>query len=344
MKKLPVTWVAWLLIVALMATSVVSVITGPMQLPALASMQTVWNALTHSGGAVLAQHEQTVILQLRLPRLLLALLVGGLLAQCGAVMQGLFRNPLADPGITGVSTGAALGAVLCIACLPAAVALWMTPIAAFIGGLAATLTVYAFSRSATYGTSVSVLLLAGIALSAFGGAAIGFLNYAADDRVLRDITLWQMGSLAGANFTNIIICATAFLLLGLVFQRQAQALNALALGEAEARYLGIAVERLKFGLIVLAAIGIGVSVAAAGIIGFVGLVVPHAVRLVTGPDHRSLLPLSALCGALLLALADLFARTQVTPAELPVGLVTALLGAPFFLSLLMRQRQKLGNL
>ena len=328
---------------ALIATCVVSIITGPMQLPPLASMQTVWNAITHSDNVVLAQHEQTVILQLRLPRLLLALLVGGLLAQCGAVMQGLFRNPLADPGITGVSTGAALGAVLCIALLPAAVALWMTPIAAFIGGLSATLMVYAFSRSAVYGTSVSVLLLAGIALSAFGGAAIGFLNYAADDRVLRDITLWQMGSLAGADFANIVICAVTFLLLVVLFQNQAQALNALALGEAEARYLGIAVERLKFGLIVLAAIGIGVSVAATGIIGFIGLVVPHAVRLVAGPDHRSLLPLSALCGALILALADLVARTQVAPAVLPVGLVTALLGAPFFLSLLMRQRQQLGN-
>lgn len=343
MRKRAVYGFSLALLVTLVAVCVLSIISGPMALPAAASVQTVLDAMVGLDSDVLARHEQTVVLQLRLPRLLLALLVGALLAQCGAVMQGLFRNPLADPGITGVSTGAALGAVLCIALLPAAIALWATPVAAFAGGLAATLTVYGFARSAVYGTSVSVLLLAGIALSAFGGAAIGFINYAADDRVLRDITLWQMGSLAGANAMNIVICAVTLFFLAIVFQRQAQSLNALSLGEAEARYLGIAVERLKFFLIVLAAIGIGVSVAAAGIIGFVGLVVPHAVRLVAGPDHRSLLPLSGLCGALLLALADLFARTQVAPAELPVGLVTALLGAPFFMSLLLRQRNNTGS-
>ncbi len=339
MKRLPVSIVAFVLLAALFAVAVLSIVTGPMNLSPWASMQAVWDAAWQQDSTALARPEQTVVLQLRLPRFLLAVLVGGLLAQCGVVMQGLFRNPLADPGITGVSTGAALGAVLCIALLSPTVAVWLTPVAAFVGGLAAALLVYRLARSAQ-GTSVAMLLLSGVALSAFGGAAIGFLNYSANDRVLRDITLWQMGSLAGASAAHIVLGVATILLLGIFFQRQAQALNAMALGEAEARYLGIDVERLKFVLIVLSAIGVGVAVAAAGIIGFVGLVVPHAVRLLTGPDHRTLLPLSALLGALLLAGADLFARTQVAPAELPVGLVTALLGAPFFLSLLLQQRSK----
>lgn len=339
MKRFSVIWVALIFCSALLCVAVLSIVTGPMPLPTLASLQTVWDAALGQEGTALARYEQTVVLQLRLPRFLLAALVGGLLAQCGVVMQGLFRNPLADPGITGVSTGAALGAVACIALLPPMMAAWITPIAAFVGGLLATLLVYRFART-PQGTSISMLLLSGVALSAFGGAVIGFLNYSASDRVLRDITLWQMGSLAGASATYILLSTITLLILAMFFQRHAAALNALALGEAEARYLGIDVEKLKLFLIVLSAIGVGIAVAAAGIIGFVGLVMPHAVRLLTGPDHRSLLPLSALAGALLLACADLFARTQVSPAELPVGLVTTLLGAPFFLSLLLRQRSK----
>jgi iron complex transport system permease protein len=338
-RRLPVFWVALVLSLALLVVAVLSIVTGPMQLPTLASLQTVWHAAIGQDSTALAHHEQTVVLQLRLPRFLLAVLVGALLSQCGVVMQGLFRNPLADPGITGVSTGAALGAVACIALLPPVMAVWLTPIAAFLGGLLATLMVYRFART-PQGTSISMLLLSGVALSAFGGAAIGFLNYSASDRVLRDITLWQMGSLAGASGAHIFLGAITVAVLAFFFQRHAAALNAMALGEAEARYLGIDVEKLKLLLIVLSAIGVGVAVAAAGIIGFVGLVMPHAVRLLSGPDHRSLLPLSALAGALLLAGADLFARTQVAPAELPVGLVTTLLGAPFFLSLLLRQRSK----
>lgn len=339
MKRHSPLLVATLLAAALVVVGILSITTGPMPLPALTSVQAVWGAISGHVSTGLQLHEQTVVLQLRLPRFLLAALVGALLAECGVVMQGLFRNPLADPGITGVSTGAALGAVLCIALLPISVAVWLTPVAAFMGGLCATLMVYRFAYSAQ-GTSIAILLLSGVALSAFGGAVIGFLNYSASDQVLRDITLWQMGSFAGANTTHIIIGCGTVILLSLFFQYSAQSLNAMALGEAEARYLGVNVERLKLALIVLCAIGIGVAVAAAGSIGFIGLVVPHAMRLITGPDHRSLLPLSALAGAVLLAVADLFARTQVAPAEMPVGLVTALLGAPFFLALLLQQRNK----
>ncbi|OXX40066.1 iron ABC transporter permease, partial [Vibrio sp. V17_P4S1T151] len=190
------------------------------------------------------------------------------------------------------------------------------------------------------GTSVTIMLLAGVAISALSGAGIGYLNYVADDQMLRDLSLWSMGSLAGANWQNILLCAVTLLLLLVCFSRQAMALNALLLGESEARHLGISVQRLKRSMILLSALGVGVTVSAVGMIGFIGLVIPHLGRMLVGPDHRSLIPISALLGALLLTVADMFARIAVAPAELPVGIVTALVGAPFFLYLLFQQKGK----
>ena len=259
MKRFPVTWAAAFLLLLLCGVGVSSLVSGPVSVSSWAVLQAAWDTLLHGESQQLDLQTQTVVLQLRLPRLLLALLVGALLAQCGAVMQGLFRNPLADPGITGVSTGAALGAIVAIACLPPAQAVWVTPVAAFVGGLVVTLLVYGLARSAG-NTSVALLLLAGVALSALGGALIGYISYVADDRVLRDITVWQMGSLAGAAWRSIAVCAVVLLVLMLVFQRHAQALNALALGEAEARHLGIEVGRLTVLLIVATAVGVGVGV------------------------------------------------------------------------------------
>ena len=273
-----------------------------------------------------------------MPRLLLAVFVGAILAQCGAVVQGLFRNPLADPGIIGVSSGAAVGAIVAIVVFPAVWGSWTIPTMAFVGGLLTTLLVYGLAQSKS-GTSVLILLLAGVAISAFAGAAIGFLSYFADDASLRELNVWQMGSLTGANDANLWLAFTTMVLLMIAFQRRAQALNALLLGEPEARHLGIDVEQLKLQMIILTAVGVGVAVSCSGIIGFVGLVVPHLVRLATGPNHHFLLPLSALLGAVLLMCSDLLARLVVQPAELPVGLVTVLLGAPFFLILLIQQRK-----
>lgn len=323
----------------LVAASLYALTRGAMHLPATDSLLAVVDSAFGTQSSALEAYQQVVILELRLPRLLLGILVGAILAQCGAVMQGLFRNPLADPGIIGVSSGAAFGAISAIVLLPASWDAWSIPLSAFSGGLLSTLLVYALARSA-HGTSMVILLLAGVAIAAFAGAATGFLAYFADDQSLRELSLWQMGSLAGAAQANSWLALGCLIVLAIAFQRQAQALNALLLGEAEAHHLGIAVERLKLQLIVLTSVGVGIAVACAGIIGFVGLVVPHLVRLLCGPDHRSLLPLSALLGALLLVLADLLARLLVQPAELPVGLVTALLGAPFFLILLMQQRQR----
>lgn len=332
-------WLWPSLLAALVITSLMSVSIGPLQISPTVSFHAVMNWLTPLDIGSVAPHEQLVINNVRLPRTLLALAVGAVLAQCGAVMQGLFRNPLADPGIIGVSSGAALGAAICIVLIPQG-GEYMVALSAFIAGLVTTLIVYRLASSPS-GTSVVLLLLAGVAIAALAGAGIGLLTYMADDMALRDLTLWQLGSIAGAQWHYVILSLIALALVSWQFNRSAKALNALLLGEAEARHLGLDVDKLKLRLIVLCAIGVGISVAATGIIGFIGLVVPHLVRMMVGPDHKQLLPLSAMLGAALLALADIGARSLVAPSELPVGLVTALLGAPFFIVLLLKQRHRL---
>jgi iron complex transport system permease protein len=336
--RLPVLPSALALGGLLLAGALLSLTQGPVTLPARDSLLTILYAALGSSASSLAEYQQAVILELRLPRTLLAIFVGALLAQCGAAMQGLFRNPLADPGIIGVSAGAAVGAVLAIYLSPTSITWWTVPLAAFAGGFLTSLLIYRLAHSPT-GTSVLVLLLAGVAVSALAGSLIGLISYLADDARLRDLSLWQMGSLGNADGTRVWVAAACFAALALRFQRHAAALDALLLGESEARHLGVDVERLKLELVVLVAAGVGIAVASAGVIGFIGLVVPHFVRLLCGPGHHGLLPLAGLCGGLLLVLADFAARTLLQPAELPVGILTAALGAPFFLMLLLQQRR-----
>ncbi|WP_419897226.1 FecCD family ABC transporter permease [Roseomonas sp. USHLN139] len=288
------------------------------------------------------QREAAVLTVIRLPRSLLAALIGGGLGAAGAVMQGLFRNPLADPGLIGVSAGAGLGAVTSIvfagpllALAGGALGLWLMPLAAFAGGLGATLLITRLAQREGV-TAVATLLLAGVAVNALAGALTGLLIFLADERQARDITFWTLGSLAGARWSQLPVAAALVLAPTLALLRLARPLNALVLGEAEAFHLGLRVERVKRQATLLAAIAVSAGVAFTGLIGFVGLVVPHLVRLAGGADHRLVLPLSALLGAALLVLADLAARSLAAPAELPVGVVTALLGAPFFLWLLRR--------
>ncbi|EKO3373521.1 iron ABC transporter permease [Vibrio fluvialis] len=327
------------LIVAISA--IYSITVGPMNISFRDSLSSL---LLQSDD--IAKHINLVIHEIRFPRTLLCMLVGAILALCGTVMQGLFRNPLAEPGIIGVSAGASLGAALAIVLLGNlnVDARWMNaimlPLCAFLGGALTTIVVYRLGTN-KFGTSVTIMLLAGVAISAVSGAGIGYLNYVADDQMLRDLTLWSMGSFAGANWQSITLCGITLLGLYFYFTRRAMALNALLLGESEARHLGIPIQRLKRSLIVLSAVGVGVTVSAAGMIGFVGLVVPHLGRMLVGPDHRNLLPVSALLGALLLTIADMFARVAAAPAELPIGIVTALIGAPFFLYLLFQQKGKI---
>ena len=294
------------------------------------------------GGHSEPSQIQSIIMDIRLPRLILALLVGAVLAILGAVMQGLFRNPLADPSLIGVSGGASVGASIVIvtaggAMLSPLAGLSMVALGAFIGGVITTLVVYRVATS-SLGTSVTTMLLAGIAIGAIAGAFNSLLSYFSDNQMLRQISVWQMGNLGEANWQKASLMAAVSLIIFSLLPSHAKSLNAFLLGESEARHLGIDVQRIKRQLIFLTALGVGVSVALAGLIGFVGLVIPHMVRLLIGPDHRALLPASALAGASLLLIADSIARVVVLPAELPTGILTALLGAPFFVVLLLKQR------
>lgn len=330
-----------LLIVTVVFAAGVSLTAGASDASAL-GVAAHWLGL--AGPDAIPSRDLLIVESIRLPRVVMGLLVGAALAVSGAVMQGIFRNPLADPGLAGVSAGAGLGAAAMIVlggslALPMAgvVGFAALPAAAFLGGLTTTLILYALSTRLGR-TSIATMLLAGIALGALSGAATGLLVYMADDKQLRDITFWSMGSLGGATWPRIATLAVVLAACFAVLPFLARGLNALALGEAAAWHMGISVERLKRSAIVIVAAMTGVSVAVSGGIGFVGIVVPHVLRLAIGPDHRFLLPASALLGGALLVLADAVARTAAAPAELPIGIVTALAGAPFFLWLLLRRR------
>lgn len=301
-----------------------------------------------SGRVDATDRDTLVLLSIRLPRLLTGMLIGATLAVGGALMQGLFRNPLADPGLVGVSSGALLAAALTIVVGDALLARHVVangfvalPPAAFAGGLATTLLLYVVATRRGQ-TSIGTMLLAGIAVQAAAGAGIGVLQYLSDDRQLRDLTFWTMGSLGGSTWSKLAIVAPVLVACLAAVPFLARGLNALLLGEAEALFMGLSVQRIKVATIAVVALGIGTAVSVGGLIGFVGIVVPHVLRLVVGSDHRALLPLSALGGAVLLVGADTIARTVVAPAELPIGIVTAVIGAPFFLWLVSSGKRSLG--
>ncbi|EAR23959.1 putative transporter [marine actinobacterium PHSC20C1] len=278
----------------------------------------------------------------RFPRIAMALVVGAALAVAGAVMQAIFGNPLAEPGVVGVSSGAALGAAIAIVIGVAALGDSAIALLAFVGGLLATLLVYFVSR-ANGRTEVVTLLLTGIAVNAFAGAGLAFLLFVAESGSREQIVFWQLGSLNGSRWGEVLIVAlvTAVgLAAALVLARP---FDLLALGERNARHLGVNVERLRIVSIVIVALLTGVAVAFCGIIAFVGLVVPHAMRMVIGPAHRQLIVASAVGGGVLLVLSDLLARSVVAGGDLPIGLLTSLVGGPFFFYLLFRQRKRSGG-
>ncbi|GAA0777426.1 iron ABC transporter permease [Roseibium denhamense] len=334
-----------LLALVLGVTVLGSLATGPITVPVLDLLPHVPKLFTAEElPASVSMRDWVVVTEIRLPRVVLGALIGAALAVSGAVMQGLFRNSLADPGIVGVSAGAGLGAALFIVLGNAALApvmavlgIYAVPIAAFAGGLINTLLLYRIGTRGGF-TSVATLLLAGIALGALTGAATGLLVYVADDQELRDLQFWGLGSLAGANWEKVASAAPIILAMLFATPFLARGLNALTLGEAAAAHIGIRVQRLKNISILLVAAATGASVAVSGGIGFVGIVVPHLLRLTIGPDHRFLLPAAALLGAILLIAADTLARTIVAPAELPIGIITAFAGAPFFLWILLKNR------
>lgn len=304
-----------------------------------------FGSLFASGGAVESQF-QYVLWHIRLPRVLLAGTVGAGLAVSGAAIQGLFRNPLADHTLIGVSNGAMLFAVTAIVIggasmelLPSLVKNLTVGAFAFAGGLLTTLLVFALSSRKGH-TSVITMLMAGIAISAFAAAAAGLMIYFSDEQQLRDISFWSLGSFGAADWMKLAVAAPVILPACLMLHRLSKELNAILLGESEAMYLGVSVQSVKRRIIVITSLMIGVSIAVSGIIGFVGLIVPHFIRLIKGSDYRFLMKSSALVGALFMILADSLARTVIAPAELPIGILTAFVGAPFFLWLLMNSRQK----
>ena len=283
MRRFSAAGLIWALVIILPVVSLLSMTVGTVSIS--------------FGDLFAADNSQanTILFDIRLPRILLAICVGAVLASTGAVMQGLFRNPLADPSLIGVSSGASVGASLMIVAAGgfihsgALLGLSLVAVGAFIGGFVATLLVYRLATSGI-GTSVTTMLLAGIAIAAIAGALNSLLTYFSDNDMLRQISLWQMGNLSGASWTKVSIMATVALLLLALFPKDSHALNALLLGESEARHLGVDVQAVKRRLIILTALGVGVCVALAGLVGFVGLIIPHIVRLAIGPDHRWLIP------------------------------------------------------
>jgi len=302
------------------------------------------NFLLGGDTALDALRDRIVILEVRMPRAAVGFLVGAALAASGATMQGLFRNPLADPGVLGVTSGASLGAVSSIvlggtllAPITAILGIFTLPVMAFIGALIVTFILYRLGRRDGE-TQIATMLIAGIAISALGMALTGLLIYVADDSQIRDITFWSLGSLAGSTWQKAAIAAAVILPALLTLPFLARGLNAFTLGEAAAFHMGVPVERFKRVAIVMVAAATGVSVALSGGIVFIGMIVPHLIRIWVGPDHRFLLPASALLGGSLLLVADMITRIIVAPAELPIGILTALIGAPFFLWILLKDR------
>ncbi|GGZ10718.1 FecCD family ABC transporter permease [Streptomyces poonensis] len=305
----------------------------------------VLSSVTHRlglGGAALDRVAESVLWNVRFPRIVLALLVGASLGCAGALMQGVFANPLAEPGVIGVSSGAAVGAVASISLGLTFLGNWTVSVLAFLAGLATVLLVYAMSRSGGR-TEVVTLILTGIAVNAFAGALIGLFIFFADTAAVNQITFWQLGSLAQSTWPKVLAvlpCAAVGLAVAPLYARK---LDLLSLGERPARHLGVDVERLRLVLVLVIALLTAAAVSVSGIIGFVGLVVPHLLRMAAGPGHRFLIPGSALGGAVVLLAADLATRTLAEPAELPLGVLTALIGSPFFFWLLRRTRRKQGG-
>lgn len=285
--------------------------------------------------------EQT-LWQIRFPRVAMSLVVGAALAVAGAVMQAIFGNPLAEPGVVGVSSGAALGAAVAIAAGVSVGGGWSIAVMAFVGGLIATLFVYGTARSAGR-TEVVTLLLTGIAVNAFAGAGLALVMFAADTASREQIVFWQLGSMNGSRWSEVVVVTVVAMVSSAVAWALARQYDLLSLGERTASHLGVRVERLRVGSILLVALLTGVAVAFAGIIAFVGLVVPHLVRMVLGPAHRMLLLASFIGGGALLVWADLGARTLVSGADLPIGMLTSLVGGPFFFYLIRRTRRRSGG-
>lgn len=327
--------------VLLAASLVAGVAIGPLKLAPLDVIDILAAKIGIGEAAGYSVADINVVWEIRFPRVLLAAMVGSALAISGAALQGLFGNSLADPGIIGVTAGASLGAITAIVLGLTVLGSWTVPGMAFIFGLITTGLIYVLARPGKQGGGTVQLLLVGIAITAITGSANGFFTYIADTTELESITYWSMGSLNRASWTTIVAGLPFYAIGVAAVMSLAKPLDVLALGERQAHHVGLNVKRTRIMLIIATALVVGAAVALAGSIGFVGLVVPHIVRLLVGPGHRWLLPISALGGALMLVLADIGARTLNPPSEVPIGLFTGLVGGPFFLWLLFHRRTEM---
>lgn len=339
------SWILGSISLALLGCVLLSLVTGAYAI----SFGEVMAILADKIGfpvANIAAQKSIVLWTIRLPRVLLAIMVGGSLAVAGATLQGLFRNPLVEPAIIGVSSGSALFAVILIVFsssigwqLQSLFGVFALPLSAFVGGLLNTFLAYRLASKAGK-TDISILILAGVAINALSAALIGLVIYYGDDNAIRNFTFWNLGSLGGASWNKLFIAGTLILLSTFIMLSFPKALNALAIGESEAFHLGIDVQRVKYTLLFFSALAVGAGVSMTGAIGFVGLVVPHLVRVVIGPDHHSLMPASFLVGSILMLGSDVISRVVVSPAELSIGIITAMIGAPFFIYILMNFKRK----
>lgn len=327
------------LVVILVITLIAAIANGAVHI----SIKDMGGAVKHffSGNAPANIHEG-VFLQLRLPRVLLCAITGAILAVSGVLMQGLFRNPIVEPGLTGTSAGAAFGASLIFVLAPkidpslkAITGPYLVPVFAFAGGLLATFIVYSLAKNAKR-VSIMSLLLIGIAVNSVGLSGTGFMSYIARDPQARSITFWNLGIFAGASWIQVLIVGTVAAFIFIFSLRYSKQLNALLLGEEEASYLGIDTNKLKTRIMILNTAMVSVATAFVGVISFMGLIVPHILRLLIGSDNKRLLPASMITGAILMTLADMGARLLVAPAEMPIGIITSLVGAPVFILLLKK--------
>ncbi len=319
--------------------ALISLSLGPVEIPA-GHVAAIVLSFVGLDVAEVGRTEQLVVEQIRLPRILVGAFVGMALAVAGATMQGLFRNPMADPGIIGVSAGGALGAVIAIATGLTGLFFLALPSFAFVGAVAATFLVYGIAAVGGH-FSMATLLLAGVAVNAFLGAVISaIIILLPDNEALREILFWLAGGLDSRSWEHVQISVPLIVGATVVILLRARDLNLLMLGDDEAQALGVRVGLTRVALLAAAALATGAAVAVSGTIAFVGLVTPHILRLVLGPDHRVLIPLSAIAGAVFVIVADTFARTIIQPAEFRVGVLTAFVGAPFFVLLLIRNKRQ----
>lgn len=335
------------LVVLLSITGVILLVLLVSQFGAVKVTLEDWTSLIQSGEAV-PSNSSYVLWQLRLPRIIFAICIGATLGLSGALTQGLFRNPLADPGLLGVSAGAACAVAVAIVLLtdlnfqvPSEWRFWITPVCAFLGAMLVCFTLDRIARWITPG-SISGLLLTGIALNSLAAAFIGLCTYLATDEQLRNFTFWTMGSLSGSNWMLVKAICVLCILAWWRLRKLIAVMNVFALGESAASHVGIEISRIRMEIIIWVALLSGFAVAWCGMIGFIGLIAPNFARAWVGGDQRKVIPVAIILGGILLLLADTFSRTVAIPAELPVGIFTALLGAPFFILLLRTSRRQIA--